>query len=169
MGSRSRFIINARMSEPRFRGVRSSRPLFLLGCDMNCSTERNWNICKVQGVRKSQATAMAAALVQLNACGEPMFENAGSRNSLLEDREACAVEINNSPAATAYRQNPMAHPDFVRHVFEDMNRCIEGKGWKQVLAPQKQKRLTEVITSELTHVRTPEPITGPEQAGDSTF
>src|SRR5262249_10094885 len=45
----------------------------------------------------------------LYACGEPMFENAGSRKSVLEDREACAVEINNSPAATAYRQNPMAH------------------------------------------------------------
>jgi hypothetical protein len=25
-------------------------------------------------------------------CGEPMFDNAGSQNSLLEDREACALE-----------------------------------------------------------------------------
>ena len=78
---------------------------------------------------------MAAALVLLYVCGEPMFENAGSRNSLLEDRKACAVEINNSQAATAYRQNPMAHPDFVRHVFEDMNRCIEGNRWEQPPSP----------------------------------
>jgi hypothetical protein len=98
---------------------------------------------------------MAAALVLLYACGEPMFENAGSRNSLLEDREACAVEINNSPVATGYRQNPTAHPDYVSQVFEDMNRCIEGKGWKQVLSPQEQKRLKGIITSELTHARTP--------------
>jgi len=112
---------------------------------------------------------MAAALVLLYACGEPMFENAGSRHSLLEDREACAMEINNSPAATAYAQNPTAHPDFVRHVFEDINRCIEGKGWKQVLSPQEQERLKGVLTSELTPARTPVPITEPEQPGDATF
>jgi hypothetical protein len=112
---------------------------------------------------------MAAALVLLYACGEAMFENAGSRNSLLEDRKACAVEINNSPAATAYRQNPTAHPDFVRHVFEDLNRCIEGKGWRQVLSLQEQERLKGAITSELTHARTPVSITEPEQPEDSTF
>ena len=112
---------------------------------------------------------MAAALVLLYACGEPMFENAGSRNSLLSDREACAVEINNSPAATAYRQNLTAHLDYVGRVFEDMNRCIEGKGWKQVLSPQEQERLKGAITSELTHTRTSLSITEPEQPGDDTF
>ena len=59
------------------------------------------------GYVKSHATALAL----LYARGEPIFENAGSRNSLLKDLEVCAVEINNSPAATAYRQNPAAHPD----------------------------------------------------------
>jgi hypothetical protein len=122
---------------------------------MNSSPESDRKTRSVEGIRKGQATALAAALVLLYACGEPMFENAGSRNSLLEDRKACAVEINNSPAATAYRQNPMAHQDFVRHVFEDMNRCIEGKGWKQVLSPQEQARLKGAMTSELTHVRPP--------------
>ena len=112
---------------------------------------------------------MAAALMLLYACGEPMFENAGSRKSLLEDREACAVEINNSSAAAAYRQNPTAHQDFVRHVFEDMNRCIEGKGWKQVLAPHEQERLKGAMTSEQTHARTPVSITEPEQPEDSSF
>ena len=136
---------------------------------MNFSPESDRNTRRVQGIRKDQATALAAALVLLYACGEPMFENAGSRNSLLEDRKACAVDINNSPAATAYRQNPTAHPDFVRHVFEDMNRCIEGKGWKQVLSPQEQERLKGAITSELTHASTPGPITEPEQAGDAIF
>ena len=136
---------------------------------MDFSPESDWKTRRVLGIRKAQATAMAAALALLYACGEPMFENAGSRNSLLEDREACAVEINHSPAATAYRQNPTAHPDYVRHVFEDMNQCIEGKGWKQVLSPQQQDRLKGAITSELTHARTPVSITEPEQAGDSTF
>jgi len=136
---------------------------------MNFSAESSWKACRVQGIRQSQAAAMTAALALLYACGEPMFENAGSRNSLLEDRKACAVEINNSPAATTYRQNPTAHPDFVRHVFEDMNRCIEGKGWKQVLSPQEQERLKGAITSELTHVGMPVPIPEPEQPGDSTF
>jgi hypothetical protein len=95
---------------------------------MNFWLGREWKIRREAGLRERQVTAMAAALVLLNACGEPMFENAGSRNSLLEDREACAVEIDKSPAATAYRQNPTAHPNYVSHVFEDMNRCIEGKG-----------------------------------------
>lgn len=82
---------------------------------------------------------MAAALVLLNARGEPMFENAGSRNSLLENRKACAMEINKSPAATAYRQNPTAHQDYASQVFEDRNRCIESKGWKQVRSHRKNK------------------------------
>jgi hypothetical protein len=157
------------MSEPYFRGARSSRLLFRLEYGVNVLPESDWKTCRVQCIRTSQATAMAAALVLLYACGEPMFENAGSRNSLLEDRKTCAVEINNSPAATAYRQNPTAHPDFVRQVFADMNRCIEGKGGKQMLSPQEQERLKGAITSELTHARTPVLITEPEQAGDSTF
>jgi hypothetical protein len=136
---------------------------------MNFSPQSDWNTRRVQGVRKSQATAMAVALVLLNACGEAMFENAGSRNSLLEDREACAVEINKSPAATAFRQKPTAHPDYVMQVFEEMNRCIEGKGWKQVRSPQEQERLKGAITSELTHARTPVSITKPEEPGDSTL
>ena len=35
---------------------------------------------------------MAAALVLLNACGEPMVDNAGSRNSVLEDRKAVKLD-----------------------------------------------------------------------------
>jgi len=109
------------------------------------------------------------ALILLYACGEATFENAGSRHSLPEDREACAVEINKSPAATAYRQNPTAHPDYISQVFEDMNQCIEGKGWKQVLAPQEQERLKGAITLEVTHARSPVSITEPEQPEDSNF
>jgi hypothetical protein len=136
---------------------------------MNISPQCNWKTRRVQAISKSQATAMAAALVLLYACGEATFENAGSRHSLLEDREACAVEINNSPAATAYRQNPTAHPDYVSRVFADINRCIEGKGWKEVRSPQEQERLKGAITSELTHAHTPVSITEPEEPGDSTF
>ena len=61
-------------------------------------------------------------------CGEPMFENAGSQHSLLEDREACAMEIDQSPAAIAYelaqsgqpapRLDPKATESFVRGVEE---------------------------------------------------
>src|SRR5262245_24567631 len=160
---------NAWMSEPRVRGARPSRPFFLLGCGMNFSQESEWNICRVQAIRTCQATAMAAALVLLCACGEATFENAGSPHSLLEDREACAVEINNSSAATAYRQNPTAHPDYVGQVYEVMNRCIEGKGWKQALSPQAQERLKGAIPSELTHARSPMSITESEQPEDSNF
>jgi hypothetical protein len=130
---------------------------------MNGSPERERKIRREVGLRERQVTAMAAAPVLLNACGEPMFENAGSRNSLLEDREACAVKIDKSPVATAYGQNPTAHPNYVSHVFEDMNRCIEGTGWKRVRPLQEQERLKGAITSDLTHARTPVPITEPEQ------
>jgi hypothetical protein len=87
----------------------------------------------------------------LAACGEPMFENAGSQHSLLEDREACVMEIDQSPAALAYRKNPAEHPDYPNQVFDEMNQCIERKGWKQVRSQQEQERLREATTSELAH------------------
>jgi hypothetical protein len=91
----------------------------------------------------------------LTGCGEPMFENAGSQRSLLEDREACAMEMEQSPAALAYRQNPTAHPDYVSQVFTDMNRCIERKGWKQVISQQEQEQVNQAIRSELTQTSQP--------------
>ena len=69
------------------------------------------------------------AAVLLSGCGEPIFENAGSRNSLVEDQLACAVEVAKSAAALAYRQNPAAHPDYQSLAFADMIDCTERKGW----------------------------------------
>ena len=63
------------------------------------------------------------------------------QHSLLEDREACALEMEKSPEALAYRQNPTAHPEYVSQVFTDMNRCIEHKGWKQVRSQQEQEQV----------------------------
>ena len=93
----------------------------------------------------SQGWFLVVAMALLTGCGEPMFENAGSQNSLLEDREACAMEMEQSPAALAYRQNPTAHPEYVSQVFIDMNRCIERKGWKQVRSQQEQEQMREAI------------------------
>ena len=103
----------------------------------------------------SRAFSLMLVVVLLTACGEPVFENSGSPNSLLEDREACAMETEQSPAAIAYRQNPTAHPEYVSQVFTDMNRCIERKGWKQVRSQQEQEQVREAITSELTHTGQP--------------
>ena len=94
-------------------------------------------------------------MVVLAGCGEPVFENAGSQNSLLEDREACAMEMEKSPAALAYRQNPTAHPDYVSQVFTDMNQCIERKGWKQVKSQPSSEQVHEAITSELAQTGQP--------------
>ena len=77
-------------------------------------------------------------LALLSACGEPMYEHAGSPHSLLEDREVCARELEQSSDAVAYRQNPTAHPDYLSRVFTDMNRCIERKGWKLLSAQPQQ-------------------------------
>ena len=103
----------------------------------------------------NRALSMMFVMALLSACGEPMFENAGSQNSLLEDREACAMEMEKSPAAIAYRQNPTAHPEYVSQVFTDMNQCIERKGWKQVRSQQEQEQVREAITSELTQKSPP--------------
>jgi hypothetical protein len=102
------------------------------------------------------------AVVLLTACGEPMFENAGSQHSLLEDREACAMEMEQSPVAVAYRQNPTAHPEYVSEVFTDMNRCIERKGWKQVRSQQEQEQVREAIASELAQTGQPAPRSDPK-------
>ncbi|WP_455378939.1 hypothetical protein [Petrachloros mirabilis] len=88
------------------------------------------------------------SLVLIVGCGEPMYENAGSQKSLLEDREACAIEVDQSPSAMAYRQNPAAHPDYPMQVFEEMNRCIERKGWKQVRSQYEQEQIGDAIQSE---------------------
>lgn len=103
-----------------------------------------------------------AAMTLMAGCGEPMFDNAGSQNSLLEDREACAMEMEQSPAAMVYRQNPAAHPDYVSQVFEDMNRCIERKGWKEVRTPQEQEQLNDAIISELAQTGQPVPLSDPK-------
>ncbi len=106
---------------------------------------------------KRQGWFLLAAMALLSGCGEPMFDNAGSQNSLLEDREACAIEMEKSPAAIAYRQNPTAHPEYVSQVFEDTNRCIERKGWKQVRSQQEQEQMREAIASELAQTGQPAP------------
>jgi hypothetical protein len=106
---------------------------------------------------------LVAATV-LTACGEPMFENAGSQHSLMEDRETCAMEIDQSPGAAAYRENPSAHPEYASQVFEAMNRCIERKGWKQVRSPQEQKLLSDSIASEVTRTAPPLSISDPKTA-----
>ena len=94
-------------------------------------------------------------LIMLAGCGEPAFENAGSQASLLEDREACAVEVNNSPAADVYRQNPDAHSKYPADVFDEMNRCIERRGWKQVRSQEEQDQLRDAIVKEATHKAPP--------------
>ena len=108
----------------------------------------------------TRAISIMFVVALVSACGEPMFENAGSQNSLLEDREACAMELEQSPAALAYRQNPTAHPDYVNQIFTDMNRCIERKGWKQVGSQQEQER--EAITSELAQTGQPASSSDPK-------
>ena len=98
--------------------------------------------------RRGKTLGLLPGLALLAGCGEPAFENAGSQASLLEDREACAMEVNNSPAAEAYRQNPDAHSEYPGEVFNDMNRCIERKGWKQVRSEQEQEQLRDAIVKE---------------------
>ena len=92
-------------------------------------------------------------LLFLAGCGEPMYDNNGSQHSLLEDREACAMEIEQSPAALAYRENPSAHPDYLNQIYNEVNRCIERKGWKQVRSPQEQEQIRDAVASQVT--RTP--------------
>ena len=110
----------------------------------------------------SRAISIIFIVALLTGCGEPMFENAGSQHSLLEDREACAMEIDQSPAALAYRQNPTAHPDYLSQVFTDTNRCIERKGWKQVRSQQEQEEVREAITSELAQTGQPVALSDPK-------
>ena len=110
----------------------------------------------VESLQGSRGVLLVFLAVSVFAgCGEPMFENAGSQNSLLEDREACAMEMEKSPAVIAYRQNPTAHPEYVSQVFEDTNRCIDRKGWKQVRSQQEQEQIREAITSELAQTGQP--------------
>ncbi len=65
------------------------------------------------------------------------------------------MELEQSPDAMAYRQNPTAHPEYMSHVFTDMNRCMERKGWKLLSAQPQQVR--EPATSEFAQAGHPAP------------
>ena len=58
----------------------------------------------------SRASSIILLVASLAGCGEPMFENAGSQHSLLEDREACAMEMEQSLAAIASELAQSAQP-----------------------------------------------------------
>jgi len=100
-------------------------------------------------MRRKRVPFILLSLLFLAGCGEPMYDNNGSQHSLLEDREACAMEIEQSPAALAYRENPSAHPDYPSEVFDELNRCIEHKGWKQVRSPQEQEQIRDAVAAEV--------------------
>ena len=72
------------------------------------------------------------------------------------------MEMEQSPAAIAYRKNPTAHPEYVSQVFEDMNQCIERKGWEQVRSQQEQEQVNQAITSELAQTAPPASISDPK-------
>ena len=109
-------------------------------------------------LRRRILTWALMAAVLLSGCGEPKFQNVGSRNSLAEDRQACAVEVANSPAAQAYRQKPAAHPDYPsQQAFADMIHCTERKGWEQVGAERESQPAGNAdVSSRLDS--TPRPI-----------
>lgn len=58
------------------------------------------------------------------------------------------MEIDQGLAAVSYRQNPDAHPDHPNQVFDEMNRCIERKGWAQVKSAQEQEQVRDAIALE---------------------
>jgi hypothetical protein len=89
-------------------------------------------------------------LLFLPGCGEPLYDNNGSQLSLLENREACAMEIEQNLTALAYRENPSAHPDYPNQIYDEMNRCIERKGWKQVRSSQEKEQIRDTVASEIT-------------------
>ena len=109
-------------------------------------------------MRIGSKVALVLSLAWLAGCGEPAFENAGSQASLLEDREACAAEIDKSAAANAYRQNPDAHTEYPMQVFDEMNRCIERRGWKQVRSQEEQEQLRDAIVKEAKQTAPPSSI-----------
>ena len=86
-------------------------------------------------LRLCTLTGALMAAVLLSGCGEPIFENAGSHNSLVEDQQACAVEVAKSPVALAYRQNPAAHPDYQSLAFADMIVAPSAKGGELIPSP----------------------------------
>ncbi|BFU95966.1 MAG: hypothetical protein NTNFB02_26880 [Nitrospira sp.] len=110
----------------------------------------------------SKSIRVLAAASLLTACGEPVFENAGSPNSLALDREACVMEIDQSPEAFRYRQNPAAHPDYPVEAVEDINTCIEKKGWRLVRSRSEQEQVRDAVASEMSRSPHPVPLSDPK-------
>ena len=68
------------------------------------------------------------------------------------------MEIEQSLAALAYRENPSAHPDYPNQIYDEVNRCIERKGWKQVRSPQEQEQVRDAVASQATRTAPSVPI-----------
>jgi hypothetical protein len=131
------------------------------------SVRQLWPWCLVHLVppaapRKSSLSPFFFAIA-IAGCGEPIYENAGSPHSLIEDREACAVELDGSPAALAYRDHPGAHPDYPILALDEMNRCIERKGWRQVRSQQEQEQVRDAVASEAGQVPPPVSLSDPKR------
>ena len=72
-----------------------------------------------------KAVAVLWAVIIVAACGEPMeFKNAGSTHTLVEDQQACDLELQ-SPAGAKYVKDAKSRLD-------PWQVCIERKGWKRV-------------------------------------
>jgi hypothetical protein len=121
-------------------------------------------------VTKNKAILSRWGLIGLSlmiaGCGEPLFENAGSPNSLPDDRKACAGELEQSPAARAFRQNSTAYPDYASQLFTEMDRCIERKGWKQVRSQPELAR--QAPPSQLAQTSQPAPRSDPKVGNNNT-
>ena len=68
------------------------------------------------------------------------------------------MEIEQSPVVLAYRENPSAHPDYPNQIYDEVNRCIERKGWKQVRSPQEQEQVRDAVASQATRTAPSVPI-----------
>lgn len=70
-------------------------------------------------------------LLFLSACAPMQFENAGSANKLEDDKFDCEVALGYRGQAR-HSDNSKQLAEIMVNAREDMQRCLERKGWRRV-------------------------------------
>ena len=76
-------------------------------------------------------TYLLTVLLFLSACAPMQFENAGSANKLEDDKFDCEVALGYRGQAR-HSDNSKQLAEIMVNGREDMQRCLERKGWRRV-------------------------------------
>lgn len=83
-------------------------------------------------IRGAHIPVMICLLLMGVGCGSPVkFVKEGATPQDFKNAQYdCKVQADRSAGAIAYRQDPLAHLNYISQARQDMFECLERQGWK---------------------------------------